>query len=152
MTALNPDFDARQRENVLASEMVDFPDEGDILEPSHRSQRATAREAKNITLRVVDDVYARGIGRVVVNEIKSTLVSLRGSPRPRTVLHALIYRDGQSIEEIQARLESDTPVDLEATLAGLKSVGIVSQSDVDGVIRYAVIPPDLPVDAEVRIS
>jgi hypothetical protein len=115
--------------------MYEFPHEEQIL-PNRARNSEPAEAVRELT----DDLAARAVGRVVVDEVCSTLSAIKAvrpgdEPMPKTVLQALLARDGQSKEEILARLDARNESVAEV-LAALVTVGIVSTTDDYGIRRY----------------
>jgi hypothetical protein len=93
------------------------------------------------TNREIEIEYSKVVGRIVKEEYRSTISSLRHSRKPRTVSHALIFRDDQSVEELEARLGEASP-DLANVLIALEAFGVIRCEISDGVPRYRLVQPE----------
>lgn len=123
--------------------MYEFTQETELLPTTVRQA-----ESRTDTVReIAETVYAREIGRLVVDEICSTLLAERSVGRYNmTVLQALVARDNQSASEIRMRTNSDAKT-IEQTLSALHVVGIVEKWDDYGIARYLIANRDMGVDA-----
>ncbi len=123
----------------LSESMVRFPDD-DVLVSTRSDEPLQSREPRSASRHLSEDTYRRLVGRAVLGEIRATLRSLRDSALPTTVCHALLYRDAQSVAELEARLGRESS-EILTTLAALEYVDLVAAADDFGVRRYSLTPP-----------
>lgn len=116
----------------LFDQMTWFPDEALV-------SRARAGDSVSVDVESVDTVRSRSLGLLVLSEIRETFQSVREASAPRTVLHALITRDGQSVAELQSR-SSMSDDDTREVLDALIQMSLISSIDDHGVARYSLAP------------
>lgn len=101
----------------------------DVHAPQHHQPDSVTPPDEIFRERELKDAFRR--------QLLETGRSIRTGRGPRTVLHALLLEDGQTLGRIAAKLHSD-PRDLELSLSILVDIGWVQVDDSGPLKRYTL--------------